>query len=83
MRTLIVDNYDSYTFNLFQLIAEVNGQEPLVVGTGKPASASSRACRSTTSSSHRDRARRQGLLTLVLETSARRSLCLGSASAIN
>ena len=31
MRTLIVDNYDSYTFNLFQLIAEVNGQEPLVV----------------------------------------------------
>ena len=31
MRTLIVDNYDSYTYNLFQVIAEVNGQEPLVV----------------------------------------------------
>ena len=31
MKTLIVDNYDSYTFNLFQLIAQVNGQEPLVV----------------------------------------------------
>ena len=25
MRTLLVDNYDCYTFNLFQLIAEVNG----------------------------------------------------------
>lgn len=31
MKTLIIDNYDSYTFNLFQLIAQVNGQEPLVV----------------------------------------------------
>lgn len=31
MRTIILDNYDSYTYNLFQLIAEVNGEEPLVV----------------------------------------------------
>ncbi|MGI5457253.1 aminodeoxychorismate synthase component I [Streptomyces sp. CA-249302] len=31
MKTLLIDNYDSYTYNLFQLIAEVNGQEPVVV----------------------------------------------------
>jgi para-aminobenzoate synthetase len=31
MRTLLIDNYDSYTFNLFQLLAEVNGDDPIVV----------------------------------------------------
>jgi para-aminobenzoate synthetase len=31
MRTLLIDNYDSYTFNLFHLLGEVNGSEPLVV----------------------------------------------------
>jgi para-aminobenzoate synthetase len=31
MRTLLIDNYDSYTFNLFHLIGEVNGEEPIVV----------------------------------------------------
>ncbi|MDH6543549.1 aminodeoxychorismate synthase component I [Streptomyces sp. SPB4] len=31
MRTLLIDNHDSYTYNLFQLLAEVNGQEPVVV----------------------------------------------------
>jgi para-aminobenzoate synthetase len=36
MKTLIVDNYDSYTYNLFQLIAEVNGQEPIVVLNDAP-----------------------------------------------
>ena len=31
MQTLLIDNYDSFTYNLFQLLAEVNGREPLVV----------------------------------------------------
>jgi para-aminobenzoate synthetase len=31
MKTLLIDNYDSFTYNLFQLIAEANGEEPLVV----------------------------------------------------
>jgi para-aminobenzoate synthetase len=31
MRTLLIDNYDSYTYNLFQLIAEVYGTSPHVL----------------------------------------------------
>lgn len=31
MRTLLIDNADSFTFNLFHLLAEVNGCEPVVV----------------------------------------------------
>ena len=31
MKTLLIDNYDSFTFNLFQLLAEVNSVPPLVV----------------------------------------------------
>ena len=27
-RILLIDNYDSYTFNLYQLIAAVNGGTP-------------------------------------------------------
>jgi len=28
---LIIDNYDSFTYNVFHLLASVNGCEPLVV----------------------------------------------------
>jgi para-aminobenzoate synthetase len=31
LRTLLIDNYDSYTFNLFHLLGEVNGSEPVVI----------------------------------------------------
>jgi len=31
LKTLLIDNYDSFTYNLFQLLAEVNGEEPHVV----------------------------------------------------
>ncbi|MFJ9740198.1 aminodeoxychorismate synthase component I [Streptomyces sp. NPDC101166] len=39
MKTLLIDNYDSYTYNLFQLIAEVNGEEPVVILNDTPAEA--------------------------------------------
>jgi para-aminobenzoate synthetase len=31
MKTLIIDNYDSFTYNLFHLIADINQEEPIVV----------------------------------------------------
>ncbi|MER7900592.1 aminodeoxychorismate synthase component I [Streptomyces sp. NPDC096046] len=31
MRTLLVDNYDSFTYNLFHQIAEVTGRDPVVL----------------------------------------------------
>ncbi|MEU5121060.1 chorismate-binding protein [Streptomyces asoensis] len=39
MKTLLIDNHDSYTYNLFQLIAEVNGEEPVVILNDTPADA--------------------------------------------
>lgn len=36
MRTLLIDNYDSYTYNLYQLMAEVYGTEPIVVYNDDP-----------------------------------------------
>ncbi|RSM86224.1 aminodeoxychorismate synthase component I [Kibdelosporangium aridum] len=37
MRTLLIDNHDSYTYNLFHLIAKVNGVEPVVLRNDEPA----------------------------------------------
>ena len=31
MKTSLIDNYDSFAFNLYQLIAEVNRVAPIVV----------------------------------------------------
>lgn len=36
MRTLLVDNHDSFTVNLFHQLAEVNGREPDVVRNDDP-----------------------------------------------
>jgi para-aminobenzoate synthetase len=37
MRTLLVDNYDSFTYNLFHYLAEVGDEEPVVVMNDDPA----------------------------------------------
>lgn len=31
IRTLLIDNYDSYTYNVFQYLAAVNGVPPVVI----------------------------------------------------
>ncbi|MGW0535647.1 aminodeoxychorismate synthase component I [Streptomyces sp. NPDC003032] len=37
MRALLMDNYDSYTYNLYQLLARVYGKEPTVLLNDDPA----------------------------------------------
>jgi para-aminobenzoate synthetase len=36
MRTLLVDNYDSFTYNLFHYLAEVNDRDPVVIANDDP-----------------------------------------------
>ncbi|MFD2467704.1 aminodeoxychorismate synthase component I [Amycolatopsis silviterrae] len=36
IRSLLIDNYDSYTYNLFQLMARVYGTDPVVVANDDP-----------------------------------------------
>ncbi|MCP2258875.1 para-aminobenzoate synthetase [Streptoalloteichus tenebrarius] len=36
MRVLLIDNYDSYTYNLYQLLARVHGKEPTVLVNDDP-----------------------------------------------
>lgn len=36
MRTVLIDNYDSYSYNLFQLMAATFGEEPLVLSNDAP-----------------------------------------------
>jgi para-aminobenzoate synthetase len=36
VRTLLIDNHDSYTYNLFHLVASVNGQDPVVLSNDDP-----------------------------------------------
>ena len=56
MKTLLIDNYDSFTYNLFQLLAEANGDEPIVVLNDERQLGGARATRSSrTSSSPRGR----------------------------
>ncbi len=35
METLIIDNYDSFTYNIYQLIAEINQNNPVVVSNNQ------------------------------------------------
>ena len=51
VKTLLIDNYDSFTYNLFQLLAEANGDEPIVVRNDEASWEELRAAATSTTSS--------------------------------
>jgi para-aminobenzoate synthetase len=75
MKTLLIDNHDSFTYNLFQLLAEVNGQEPFVVGNDEPSWAEIAAGRAfdnvviSAGPGHPDRGRDFGVCTEAIRRS--------------
>ena len=38
MRCVLIDNYDSFTFNLFQMLADLHGEPPLLLRNDDPVS---------------------------------------------
>ena len=44
MQTLIVDHYDSFTYNLFQMVAQIQGLEPIVIAHDSPELATLNPC---------------------------------------
>ena len=84
MTTLLIDNHDSYTYNLFHLLARVQGSEPLVVRNDEADWASLRAerferCVISPGAGHPGRQRDFGLSAAVLDEPglAVLGVCLG------
>ena len=70
LSTLLIDNHDSNTFNLFQLLALVEGHEPVVVRNDEadmPALEQFSRCVISAGPGHPDRPRDFGVSRIALE----------------